>query len=101
MALKGYEAKQFLGEIPEGVKAEVRRIEGGISAIAAGKINLAAMTATYGPFKTELDAIAAANPNNAAWQAFKAQLDLYVEEFGDAKDWAVLLEDALTGIPKP
>lgn len=100
MALKGYDTEQTLSEVAGAIKAEVRRIDGGVAAITAGKNNLAGMASTYGPFKAELAAIAAANPDDPAWQTFNAKMDLYAAEFVGAKDWAILLEAALTGIDK-
>lgn len=100
MALKASDTELTLTEIAGGIKAEKRRVAGGLSAVATGGSNLAGMTSMYGGFRAELTTMAEENPDDPAWQAFKAKMDLYVAEFVAAKNWVDLLVDAVDGIPE-
>lgn len=62
------------------------------------KTALAAMGATYTQWATDVNALAVANPSNAAALALKAEKDALVLEFNTATTRATALETAVNGI---
>jgi hypothetical protein len=67
-------------------------------AFTAIKNNLTAFQSLYTTWATEVDALATANPTDAAIMALKAERDLLVSEFASTKTDAEAYETAVNGV---
>lgn len=101
MALKAYEAEATIAEISAIMTQDKKRMTQAVQAINVARNELDSMAGKYGGFISELDAVATANPDNAAWQNLKDLKDLFVEEFDELKTYAVSLDVAVKGVTKP
>jgi hypothetical protein len=66
--------------------------------VAQAATQLAAMPTTYGTTVTAINAGVAANPENAAWLAIKAELDLVVANFQSVLIEANALKTAVDAV---
>lgn len=98
MATTYTQAKATLDEISTRSEANRKRLEQARQLIVTAESDLAAMATAYGTFVTDLDAAAAANPSDPAWQAAKAEKDLMVVDFNTIKTRATALKTAYDGV---
>lgn len=90
LSAKRDRVRAALGQYQDNLNAAV-------AAFTAAKDGLTQMSLTYGPWATEIDDLALANPLNTAIQALKAEKDQYVAEFNTSKTRASALETAVVG----
>lgn len=98
MATTYTQAKATLDEIASRSESNRKRLEQARALIVAAESDLNAMATAYGAFVTDLDAAAAANPSDAAWQAAKAEKDLMVADFNAIRSRATSLKTAYDGV---
>lgn len=98
MATTYTQAKATLDAISIRSEANRNRLEQARALLIKAESDLADMAAAYGAFVTDLDAAAAANPGDAAWQAAKAEKDLMVSDFNALKSRAIALRAAYDGV---
>lgn len=76
-------------------QTELTTAKGQFTAI---KNTLTGMGTEYGPWATEVEALATANPNDNAVKALKAAKDRIVAEFGSTQTKAAALETAVNAV---
>lgn len=81
MALTYTQAKATLDEIANRSENNRKTLARARDLIASTSSDLSLMLTAYGAFVTELEATAAANPTNPAWQGADAELDQMVVDF--------------------
>jgi hypothetical protein len=79
------EVKTVLDEIAQRTTQNSKRVAQAKAALTQAQADLAAMPGAYGAIITALDNAATANPDNAAWQASKAEKDQMVADFNSLK----------------
>lgn len=82
-------------EIAERSRANEKRLDQAKAQIDAAVADLAAMLTAYSAIFTELNAAAAANPDDPAWQLEKAERDALVQDFNALKARADALKTAV------
>lgn len=75
------ETKATLDEIAVRSEANRKRLENARTQIAQAEADLLAMQTAYSAFATQLDADAAANPADDAWQTALAEKDQMQSDF--------------------
>lgn len=98
MALTYAQARMALDEITARIAANRKRLANASDEIAAAEADLASMPAAYAATGGEIDAAAAAAPEDAAWGPAKAQKDKLVAEFLGLKDEATGMKNALAAL---
>ena len=68
-------------EINERMLSNARRKDSAYTQVDAAVVDLSAMGAAYSGVSADINAQAAANPDDAAWQQLKAEKDLLISEF--------------------
>lgn len=81
MAVTFTQAKATLDEIADRSENNRKRLAQARALIATALSDLVTMPTAFGDFIAELDAAAATNPDNEAWQLIKAEKDLMVADF--------------------
>lgn len=80
------------------LEAQQNNIENTKAQFITIESTLVNMQTTYAGWAKEVNTLAAANPNDAAIQALKAERDLLVAEFQASKDDAIALKNAVAGV---
>lgn len=75
------ETKATLDEIAARTTANIKRDQQARLQLVTAQADLAAMVTAYSGFSTQLDADAAANPTDPAWQNAKAEKDQMLADF--------------------
>ena len=90
-----------LQQLKTGVVTNLSRQQDGLetakSQFTVIETALTNMQSQYAGWATEVNALAAANPNDPVIQALKAERDLLVAEFSSTKAEATTLKDAVAG----
>lgn len=81
MAIEYYKAKAALDEIAARIQRNNTRMIAAGTQITTAVNDLGDMVADYSTIVTEIDAMAANNPDDGVWQATKAEKDKLVAEF--------------------
>ena len=89
--------KQALYEIAQRINQNQGRLDSAREQVATAEAQLAGMPSQYGTIIADLDAAAAANPDNKALGAAVAEKDLLVAEFQVLKATATAIKDAIDG----
>jgi len=84
--------------ILKDLEAQQNSIENTKNQFTVIEATLGNMQTTYTGWAGEVNTLAAANPNDAAIQALKAERDLLMAEFQSTKDEAAALKDAVNGV---
>lgn len=91
-----------LTDVADRVRRELathqNNLEAAKAAFASVSSGLTSMGTSYGTWASEVNALATANPNDAAVQALKADKDRMVTEFNSTKTRADALTSAVNGI---
>lgn len=95
MAVTYTQAKSTLDEIAERSEQNRKRLDTAKQIIDAAVADLNAMTSAYTAFVSDLNAAAAANPSNQAWQTAKLEKDQMVADFQALKTTAEALQGAV------
>lgn len=66
--------------------------------LATAEAELNGLPNTYAEWIAEINAQAAANPDDAAWEGMKAELALFTAEFQDLKAAIAAMRAALAGV---
>lgn len=90
--------KVTLDEIAGKTANFENRVNNLLTLATALETQLLQMQTDYSPFSTELDADAAANAGDAAWDAAKAEKDKLQAEFVALKNRASAIVTAITGL---
>lgn len=98
MALTFTQAKATLDDIASRSEQNRKRLEQAKMLLVQAKADLAAMPTAYGPFVTELNAEAASNPNDSAWQTAKAEKDQMVSDFQALNTRATAMDVAISAL---
>jgi len=77
---------------------EQNKLTASKAAFTASKDTLTSMQSLYGDWATQVNAYQAANRDNPAAEALKAERDILVSEFASTRTEAVALETAVTEI---
>ena len=85
MALTYTEIKTALDEIAQRSTQNSKRVAQAKATLTQAQSDLVAMQTVYSAVVTDLNAAAIANPDNAAWQAAKAEIDQLVADFNTIK----------------
>lgn len=89
------ELKTAIDNIAGRMAQNTVRINTGRDQVNAAVIDLTAMGTAYTAILADVEAGAAANPANAAWDTLKAEKDILVAEFGTQKTEAEALKAAM------
>lgn len=92
------ETKATLDDIATRSESNRKRLEQARTLIAQADADLAAMPGVYSGFASQLDADAAANSGDAAWQTALAEKDAMVADFQALRSRATALLAAYDGV---
>lgn len=81
--------------VASDLKANMDRINATLSNAQAAKNSLTLLSQTYGPYKTELNALAAANPTDTWLVNKSAEIDRFAADFAA---YSVLADSLITAI---
>lgn len=98
MALTYTQTKATLDEIASRSELARKRMEDARTGIVTAETDLMKMETDYSIFVTELDAAAAANPDDRAWQGAKAEKDQMNADFQALKTRATALKNAYDAV---
>ena len=90
--------KVRLANVAQDIDSQRQRFDQAKAAIVACNTTLGAMPTTYGAVIADVDAGAAANPADVAWQNAKAEKDLFVLNFQALKATVQAAVDALAAL---
>lgn len=84
--------------IVRDLEGHVNSKDAAIAQFTTIKAALTNMQSQYAGWASEVNAYLAANPNDAAAEALKAEKDIYVAEFAALKTLVTSLETAVAGV---
>lgn len=90
--------EELAARVVRELAAERQKIDNARAQFAASETVLTNMQNQYGDWATEVNALAAANPDDPAIQALKAKRDLIIAEFGDTSVLATSLRNAVDAV---
>lgn len=91
-------ARARLDNVVQDIEQARTQYEGAVAAIGAANNLLGNLPTTYATVISTIDAGAAANPTDAAWQTAKAEKDLHVGDFAALKAVVQAAVDALAAL---
>lgn len=97
MATTFANAKTKIDEIASRMATNATRVKTAQTQVDAAVTDLNQMGAAYSQVVQDINAELAADPNNDAWKALKAEKDLLVSEFTTQKTSATALKTAMDG----
>ena len=92
------EIKYALDQIAARNQRNLRKMEGGASAFSGALSDINKMPGEFAAIVSDIDAAAAANPNEAAYTDAKSEKDLLVSDFQALKIRVTALLAAIDGI---
>ena len=87
--------------VASDLKGNMERINGTLANAQAAKNSLTLLATTYGPYKTELNALAAANPADTWLVNKSAEIDRFAADFAAYSTLADSLIAAIDAILNP
>ena len=101
MTLTSTEIAATNNQVAADLKGNMERINGTLANAQAAKNSLTALGTTYGPYKTELNALAAANPTDTWLVGKSAEVDKFASDFALYSALADSLIAAIDAILNP
>ena len=98
MAFTYTQLEDIKSRIIRELASEQAKLESAKGSFTGIKTALTAMQTNYGTWGSEVEALAIANPSDAAITALKAEKDLLVAEFQSSKTEATSYETAVNGV---
>ena len=101
MALTSTEIAATNNQVAADLKGNMERIQGTLANAQAAKNSLIVLGTTYGPYKTELNALAVANPTDNWIVDKSAEIDKFAADFAIYSALADSLIAAIDAILNP
>ena len=101
MALTTTEISATNTQVAEDLKGNMDRINATLANAQAAKNSLVLLGTTYGPYKTELNALAVANPTDAWIVSKSEEIDKFASDFSAYQAIADSLITAIDAILNP